>query len=113
VCGRLDSDVLCVLFVTAEVFKDTFRSLQYVNPAVVYPIPDFSMFGKDEGDASLDNILPDDATTVFLSINRYERKKNLPLAIEAFGKFWFSILIRLINYFGKFRLIVSINDYFY
>ena len=72
-------------------FKETFASLQHVNPEVLYPIPDFSGFEKPTNEP-LDDIVPDAASIVFLSINRYERKKNLGLAIEALGMmhlWWF------------------------
>ncbi|KAK3756805.1 hypothetical protein RRG08_003923 [Elysia crispata] len=70
---------------TAAVFHKTFTRLQQVQPEVLYPIPDFSAFDLpvEPPDASL---MPLRAKTVFLSINRYERKKNIPLAIKAFGK---------------------------
>lgn len=55
-----------------------------MNPAVVYPVPNFTSFGNSE-EVLIENVLPPDAKTTFLSINRYERKKNLSLAIEAFG----------------------------
>jgi len=54
---------------------------------VVYPIPDTCVADDtppEDVTASSDPV-PADAQTVFLSINRYERKKNLPLAIKALG----------------------------
>ena len=65
-------------------FRDTFRSLGHIDPEVLYPIPDFSAFDKPI-DPPTPDLMPSDASTVFLSINRYERKKNLGLAIEALG----------------------------
>ncbi|NXX89745.1 ALG2 mannosyltransferase, partial [Centropus bengalensis] len=66
---------------TAGVFKDTFKSLSHINPDVLYPSLNISSF---------ETIIPADITELvpkkkflFLSINRYERKKNLPLALEA------------------------------
>lgn len=67
---------------TAEVFKETFTSLYKMTPEVLYPIPDFSALDKPAPEPS-DDLMPRDASTIFLSINRYERKKNLSLAIEA------------------------------
>ncbi|CAH1244004.1 ALG2 [Branchiostoma lanceolatum] len=69
---------------TAGVFRDTFSSLAQVTPAVLYPSLNFSAF-----DAPVDppgDLVPQGAGPVFLSINRYERKKNLSLAIRALGK---------------------------
>ncbi|XP_019642149.1 PREDICTED: alpha-1,3/1,6-mannosyltransferase ALG2-like [Branchiostoma belcheri] len=69
---------------TAGVFRDTFTSLSQVTPAVQYPSLNFSAF-----DAPVDppgDLIPQGSGVVFLSINRYERKKNLGLAIRALGK---------------------------
>lgn len=70
---------------TASVFKETFKSLGKCDPAVLYPIPDFSVFNKPVNEPSED-FLPLNKKLMFLSINRYERKKNLALAIQAFGQ---------------------------
>lgn len=67
---------------TAAVFKETFKSLSHINPDVLYPSLNVTTF---------DTIIPADITCIvpnrkkflFLSINRYERKKNLMLALEA------------------------------
>ncbi|XP_076440288.1 alpha-1,3/1,6-mannosyltransferase ALG2-like [Babylonia areolata] len=69
---------------TAGIFHQTFTSLQHMTPEVLYPIPDFSAFQKPAQPAS-DDLIPSGEKLVFLSINRYERKKNLALAIRAFG----------------------------
>ncbi|KAL5015982.1 hypothetical protein ScPMuIL_005571 [Solemya velum] len=70
---------------TAKIFKETFRSLHDVSPTVLYPIPDFSSFNLPSDPIDVD-LIPTGTSTVFLSINRYERKKNLGLAISAFAK---------------------------
>ncbi|KAH3694891.1 alpha-1,3/1,6-mannosyltransferase ALG2-like [Dreissena polymorpha] len=70
---------------TASVFKKTFRSLSSCEPAVLYPIPDFSAFQKPVAQPT-DDLIPSNKKLIFLSINRYERKKNLALAIQAFGQ---------------------------
>lgn len=67
---------------TAKMFHKTFTSLEGIKPEVLYPIPDFSAFHKP-AEESMSDIIPSEESTVFLSINRYERKKNLPLAIKA------------------------------
>jgi len=70
---------------TSQVFKNTFQRLPHVNPEVVYPSLNTAQFeGEGSRPASLPNFSP--GTTVFLSINRYERKKNLGLAIRSFGR---------------------------
>ncbi|XP_071846256.1 alpha-1,3/1,6-mannosyltransferase ALG2-like [Apostichopus japonicus] len=68
---------------TAETFKSTFTSLSNIQPEVLYPSLNFDAFdGKVEPAGDL---FPKGTGPLFLSINRYERKKNLALAIESFG----------------------------
>ncbi|XP_072023865.1 alpha-1,3/1,6-mannosyltransferase ALG2-like [Amphiura filiformis] len=69
---------------TANTFKETFPSLADVNPEVLYPSLDVSAFDGDVEPAG--DLVPNGINTLFLSINRYERKKNLGLAIEALGE---------------------------
>ncbi|XP_037654111.1 alpha-1,3/1,6-mannosyltransferase ALG2 [Choloepus didactylus] len=67
---------------TAGVFKDTFKSLSYIDPDVLYPSLNVTSFDSAVPE-KLDNLVPKEKEFLFLSINRYERKKNLPLALEA------------------------------
>lgn len=69
---------------TKRVFKSTFKSLGHLDPDVLYPSLNTDYFdqAKAVGIAS-DVELPQKADFVMLSLNRYERKKNLPLAIMA------------------------------
>ena len=69
---------------TSMVFHQTFKTLSHVQPIVLYPSLNFSSFNHKP--AELNNMFPPSVKCVFLSINRYERKKNLNLAIEAFAK---------------------------
>ena len=69
---------------TAQVFHSTFSSLSHIRPTVLYPSLNFSAFDQPPGE--LNDVIPPQAKTVFLSINRYERKKNLALAISAFAQ---------------------------
>jgi len=75
--------VSCNIYVVvvAGVFHDTFHSLSHVVPQVLYPVPDC----LSTVDQSKHALIPDDVRTMFLSINRYERKKNIALALEALG----------------------------
>lgn len=68
---------------TSRVFKETFKQLDVI-PDVLYPSLNTHYFDQTQSsdEDKLINI-PNDAF-VFLSINRYERKKNLPLALHAF-----------------------------
>lgn len=67
---------------TAKTFATTFKFLNVLCPApkVLYPSLNFSAF--DSSPISVDDTVPK-GCCVFLSINRFERKKNLPLALHA------------------------------
>ena len=78
---------LFFLSFSAEVFKKTFQSLSNHSPEVLYPIPDFSSFNMPVDESSND-LIPKQKKPVFLSINRYERKKNLGLALHALSKYY-------------------------
>lgn len=75
---------------TAGVYRETFQSLSS-RPQVLYPSLNFEAFDMPEESHRgllVDIMGPDNRDAfVYLSINRYERKKNLTLALEAFGKF--------------------------
>ena len=75
---------------TAETFVSTFTSLRNQRPRVLYPSLNFSTFDATPS-AESDDLLPPSAKFVFLSINRYERKKNLKLALEALN--WLKNLV--------------------
>ncbi|XP_058057220.1 alpha-1,3/1,6-mannosyltransferase ALG2 [Anopheles bellator] len=68
---------------TSRVFKETFKRIT-TDPDVLYPSLNTRFFDETpvcESDQVVK--VPVDAF-VFLSINRYERKKNLPLALHSF-----------------------------
>nr|SVE72937.1 EOG090X069M [Ceriodaphnia reticulata] len=70
---------------TAGVFCDTFKSIGR-RPEVLYPSLNFESFDQESAftlSSVINTVKPIDF--VYLSINRYERKKNLGLAINAFG----------------------------
>lgn len=73
---------------TAKTFFSTFKSLHHIQPVVLYPSLNFDGFKKDIShiDSPLENKIPPSTKYIFLSINRYERKKNLNLAIEALNE---------------------------
>ncbi|KAI1285472.1 Alpha-1,3/1,6-mannosyltransferase ALG2 [Halotydeus destructor] len=66
---------------TAGVFRKTFTSLAEKPLQVLYPTCNFSLFDRPLTENVNLNI--SGVSAVFLSINRYERKKNLNLALEA------------------------------
>ncbi|XP_016470200.1 uncharacterized protein LOC107792493 isoform X2 [Nicotiana tabacum] len=61
---------------TASTFAETFKNLDArgIKPAILYPAVNVDQFEK-----------PNDSKLNFLSINRFERKKNIELAISAFA----------------------------
>jgi alpha-1,3/alpha-1,6-mannosyltransferase len=65
---------------TKSVFKKTFPTLTHLEPKVLYPSINLEIF-KNVKEQSLE-FIPDSARTVFLSLNRYERKKKVELAIK-------------------------------
>lgn len=77
--GCADSIVVNSKF-TRSVFKQTFASLRTSDMKVVYPCVDISTIRDEEIGPTLWS-----DRTVLLSINRYEEKKNLPLAIQGYA----------------------------
>lgn len=70
---------------TAKIFRDTFKSLKQRKPAVLYPSLHFNAFEVDVPDIDLG--IPSSASYVLASINRYEKKKNLSLCLDALHSF--------------------------
>lgn len=69
---------------TRRVFKETFKSID-VMPAVLYPSLNTKYFDNTHvSDSDAENLQIPNDSIVFLSINRFERKKNIPLALDAF-----------------------------
>jgi len=66
---------------TRGVFHDTFTTLRKLNPSVLYPSLNTAMFDNLATEVESEYV---DESITFLSINRYERKKNIALAINAF-----------------------------
>nr|ATX63072.1 alpha-1,3/1,6-mannosyltransferase [Locusta migratoria] len=75
---------------TAGVFKATFKRLERITPDVLYPSVNTDLFESTSA-SPLNQVIEDpaflaDDAFIFLSINRYERKKNLSLALRAFAE---------------------------
>ncbi|XP_026804118.1 alpha-1,3/1,6-mannosyltransferase ALG2 [Rhopalosiphum maidis] len=68
---------------TLDVFKRTFKSIKTV-PTVVYPSINTEFFDNTET-IQVKDLIDVDNCKYILSINRYERKKNLSLAIHSFN----------------------------
>ncbi|MEQ2165976.1 hypothetical protein GOODEAATRI_022751, partial [Goodea atripinnis] len=69
---------------TAGIFRETFCSLNHVHTDVLYPSLNTNTFNQLSTKAQgLQGLLPEGISHLFLSLNRYERKKNLGLALEA------------------------------
>ncbi|GAA5905126.1 GDP-Man:Man(1)GlcNAc(2)-PP-dolichol alpha-1,3-mannosyltransferase [Sporobolomyces salmoneus] len=69
---------------TSEIFTKTFKELNRI-PRTVYPAVDPEAYAKKVEAKSEDQWLVSDTPTL-LSINRFEGKKNVGLAVEAFAK---------------------------
>lgn len=77
------SDMILVnSYFTDEVFHKTFKSLANVSTKVLYPVVNFAESAQEKIPGTL-NAKFKNVATIFLSINRYEKKKNIALAIEA------------------------------
>ncbi|XP_061675479.1 alpha-1,3/1,6-mannosyltransferase ALG2 isoform X2 [Syngnathoides biaculeatus] len=69
---------------TAGVFRETFRSLKGVQTDVLYPSLNTRTFDRPPAEAEgTEGLVPERTSHLFLSLNRYERKKNLGLALQA------------------------------
>ena len=76
---------------TLGIYRESFKLLDYIkkDAEVLYPAIDFTNFSRlnpAKSKAILENAMPG-GKPFFLSLNRYERKKNVGLAIEAFAEF--------------------------
>ncbi|XP_058452764.1 alpha-1,3/1,6-mannosyltransferase ALG2 [Malaya genurostris] len=82
--GKADGILVNSKF-TGRVFKETFKRIS-VDPDVLYPSLNTKYFDETvlEEKDKISGIPPE--CFVFLSINRYERKKNLNLAMHAFKR---------------------------
>ncbi|KAJ3056289.1 Alpha-1,3-mannosyltransferase-like protein [Rhizophlyctis rosea] len=69
---------------TAGVFRDAFKRIKFV-PKVLYPGINFDLYNNkvDEGDERVKPLIS--KKRFLLSINRFERKKNVALAVHAFA----------------------------
>ena len=73
---------------TAKVFKDSFKSLKEKKKAtVLYPSLHPEAFDVQPAGSGIDLGIPERARFVLASINRYERKKNLSLCLDALHLF--------------------------
>jgi len=70
---------------TKQVFRSTFKGLKKLDPVILYPSLATKIF-EQEGSRPPSLSSTTRPKSFFLSINRYERKKNLNLAIESFAQ---------------------------
>lgn len=82
--GASDRIVVNLTF-TKLIFHQTFTRLAAIDPGVVYPCVDVNVNDDDAAVAELRQALG--GADFFLSINRFERLKNIELAIKAFADF--------------------------
>lgn len=80
------ADLICVNSkFTKETVCKTFPSIRARSIHILYPTLNTKLFDSN-GTTEL-NEIPKKAQHIFVSINRYERKKNIGLALEAFSLF--------------------------
>ena len=86
---------------TKGIFHDTFRNLRDIDPGVIYPCIDSNIEDTEETRKADEEVVTFfNNSKYFLSINRFERSKNIELAIKAFAK-----LKRILP--GKPRLVIA------
>lgn len=81
VTTRMADLILVNSLFTSGVFRKTFTTMRHVTPSVLYPSLNTDMFDRLANQSDDEK----DGCFTFLSINRYERKKNIRLALEAFA----------------------------
>ncbi|VDM11556.1 unnamed protein product [Wuchereria bancrofti] len=78
------ADLICVNSeFTRKTVSETFPCIRTRSIHVLYPTLNTKFFDSDETTEL--NEIPNKARHIFVSINRYERKKNIGLALEAFS----------------------------
>ncbi|GAV04407.1 hypothetical protein RvY_14689 [Ramazzottius varieornatus] len=82
--GMADSILVNSRF-TDGIFEKTFQSLKGATRHVLYPSLHCSSFDQFVPSQERHSAIPKSAKHVFLSINRYERKKQVELAVAAFA----------------------------
>ncbi|KAF9992346.1 Alpha-1,3-mannosyltransferase-like protein [Entomortierella chlamydospora] len=84
--GMADTIVVNSKF-TANIFKESFKTLRQV-PEVLYPSIQFDKFDRvvEASSPEIKILTPSTNKITFLSVNRYERKKDINLAIHAFAR---------------------------
>lgn len=71
---------------TKLIFHRTFKNLNKIEPGVIYPCVDLASVEPDvEADIEVTQFM--NKSRFFLSVNRFEKKKNVALAIKAFAQF--------------------------
>lgn len=70
---------------TKSIFHDTFTHLSSINPGIIYPCVDVNQPAEDNSAAEKELLDFLKGSEFFLSINRFERLKNIELAVKAFA----------------------------
>lgn len=81
--GVSDQIVVNSLF-TKSIFHKTFTNLGHIDPKVIYPCIDKTEALDPEAESELKDFLK--GNRFFLSLNRFERLKNVSLAIKSYAK---------------------------
>ncbi|KHC57712.1 alpha-1,3-mannosyltransferase ALG2 [Candida albicans P75010] len=71
---------------TKQIFHDTFKKLNHIDPQVVYPCVDTETIVDTNASSNSEVSKFFKDSPFFLSINRFERSKNIELAIKSFAR---------------------------
>ncbi|UMM18910.1 hypothetical protein L5515_014763 [Caenorhabditis briggsae] len=104
-CSTGLADVICVNSnFTKGVVQETFKSLQSRELTVLYPSLNTAFFDSIQPSDHFGNDFNIDAKYIFTSFNRFERKKNIVLALDSFAQLKSNFST---SDFAKFHLIIA------
>ncbi|EGT51710.1 hypothetical protein CAEBREN_25681 [Caenorhabditis brenneri] len=99
------ADAICVNSnFTKGVVRETFKSLQSHDLKVLYPSLNTKFFDSIEASDDFGENVPINGKYIFTSLNRFERKKNVVLALDAFARLKSNLSE---NEFSKCHLVIA------
>lgn len=76
---------------TKSIFHNTFKTLHSVDPGIIYPCVDIDATEVDNSEGEEEFLKFMDGSLYLLSINRFERLKNIELAIKSYSEAFKSV----------------------
>lgn len=83
--GTSDNIVVNSSF-TKSIFHETFSSLSNIEPGIIYPCVDLNAVDVDNSEGEQEFLQFMNGSKFLLSINRFERLKNIELAIKSYSE---------------------------